>query len=863
MRKLLKSLFVLFLLVTTTLAGGLYYLGQKFNPEFVKGLIVENSDKTLPKTKLTIESIHYDLGKEFTLQIKGLNLVEKNNQAKLINFNDLKVKIPFMAIIKEGGVIEISSDSPNIYVKQEGEEFNWLRILPKSKEKVVKQERNSEEFEIPVEVMERIKKTKVDLKIKDLGLDLNMGIGKESKLKVSKILLKEVQLGTPLVFEVASSINHQLDAQKTLKTNIETKGSVDLPKFLKNSLVDLAIDFNITKSSLTGLPYKIPNLKGNIKLTGSEKDFDIKLNTSMDNLTTLDSSVKVKGKNITVDNLDMAITLGELKKYVGAKLNSQLKGFNLNGAAFKLNVSGSTTLTEDGPDVDLSLKTSLDDFLNLSSNIKFNKTNLDVSGLDIKIALNKVKKYIGKDLKSSLKILNLNNSSFNLKGDVGVNLEPFSLKPTLSFSNTGDITVKPNNDISAGVNFNGSFDNNNLNMNVNSKVFGGSVKTNIKTYLDPMNIKTDLAQLSPINLDVKLANFKVSKSLIQKTLYSKSKEKTPEKEVVDNTPGTKIFLPDVKVNITGNKIYIDKKQLSMKGKIIAKGNNIRTDGMRFYYGKGYLSTKFNSTIKDTKNIDSKLNIFFDRVKVDAFNAFFPPYIKDIKGKFKGKIKGSLNLAKKTKYNLKLQLKGYGGEMKGFNIAKIVGPMLNDIKLLKGKVPKTYNISDRFESLNVNVTASDKLVSIKKFSLVGNKKASRATAKGKLSMGKGKSDITGTVYIKQVAKEIRKHTRKKSIPYRLAGVGFGVKPDLGYTLKKLGQSVLRAQKQKVKKAIKKEVKKFKKNVKKEIARGKKKLKKNISREKKKIKRNIAKEKKKAQKKAKDFLKSKVKIKGIKF
>jgi len=444
-------------------------------------------------------------------------------------------------------------------------------------------------------------------------------------------------------------------------------------------------------------------------------------------------------------------------------------------------------------------------------------------------------------------------------------LDPLVIKPNIVFSNTGKIGINLTKDYHLKSSFKGSYINKALNLSTRNNFLGGLIVSKVKTVFDPLKIPSQLDRFQPIDVNVSLSNFKVSKKLIQSTLYGKkgkAGKEIPEKQ--DHDKGAKISLPRVNLNLSGNNIFIDKKNVSMKGFITVNKNKIKSNNLKLRYGKGSVLTKFNTTIIDTKNIKNSVNLKFLNVEVAGFNAFFPPYIKDLRGRFKGKVFGHVNLAKKLNYSLDASLYGKGGELKSFNVAKIVGPMLSDIKLLKGKVPKTYNISDRFEKLTIKAKANNKKIILKKFSLVGNRSESKATAKGTVSMIDRPSEVKGSLYIKQHARALKKYLRRTYLPFHLKGDGFALIPQAKFTTDFIMERLYKTAVGNQKRKLKAEIRKQKKKLKAELNKQKKKAKAEIRKQKKKAKAELKKKTKKFKKDSEKKLKKEAKklFKGIK-
>ena len=269
---------------------------------------------------------------------------------------------------------------------------------------------------------------------------------------------------------------------------------------------------------------------------------------------------------------------------------------------------------------------------------------------------------------------------------------------------------------------------------------------------------------------------------------------------------TKILLPKAFLKITGENIKIDSEVISLDSGIDIGGTKVSSDNTSLVYGRGNITLDFETNIFNSQDIRNNLNISFNNVLVDAFNAFFPPYLSDLKGEFRGSVKGSINLQETLKYKLNASATGKNGEMKNLNVMKFLKPTLEGIPMLKGKIPKKYNVSDKFETLQFSLIATESDNKILKLLLVGNNKDSKLDAKGNVSMIDKNSTIIGDIYVKELSNDIEQLTAQSNIPFKLSGEGFGLLPNITYTTDKLATLVARQATKKAKKDIDKKIKK---------------------------------------------------------
>lgn len=631
---------------------------------------------------------------------------------------------------------------------------------------------------------------------------------KESPKKIQPTLQKKSESSDIEIPEFVnkSKLNLKvLDAEFLLNLGKNQKSKITLNKiilknlnFVKTTAFEISslINYQLDKNSF---------FKTNIQAIG-----EIDLNKLIKNKS-IETSTQLKIQNTSIDGMSISLPL--------FKGNIKTKG---STEKLMLDFSG-----------------ELESVLELKMNIGYQKSSVNVTELDISIDPKKTISSFTPDLINSLKLVDFNDTRFKLRGDIALNLSPLKINPQLSFTTTKKIEASyvPQATILTGIS--GKVVGKEIVVKADSETLSGIVQTKIKTEFDPLNIPSEVTKFSPISIDLGINGLKISKSMIQNNLWKNTKSASPEQSSKtsiseDADPGNIVQFPPVDVSITGDKIYIADQMIKTNGTVTVRNNTIKANDLIFQYGKGKLKKSFETKIKTTKNIKTNFDLKFDNVEVSAFNAFFPPYLNDLKGKFIGKVNGNVLLANKVEYSISSKLQGRNGELKNLNIAAIINPILNDVSLLKGKLPKKQNISNKFDKLYSDINLDNRAIKVNRLEVNGHKKTFELITFGKVSMSENNSILTGTIYLQQNAKQLKKITGQSKIPFRLKGKGFAIyNPDLKYTtteltkftqklLKKKAKSQLRKEKKKIQSKIKKEKKKIKKKVDKEIKNQKKKL-----------------------------------------
>ena len=727
------SIIIIFCISTVVL------ISTKIKPELIKKEAISAINKNLPNATASIESIDYSIGTSVTLELEKFLLVEKATKNKLLSLNNLKVKIPIWAILTSGGTIDIITDNPDIFVNKKNGELNWSKALSTPNKKIVSE--NSDKKKVDkkeIEVPSFINKSKINFKLTNLNLFLDLGEEQKSKVNISVVKVRNISLEKSTAFEVKTEIKHQLEKEKFFKTKVKLVGEFDLGELLKKEKLKTQLNISINETKIDGLEFNIPNIKGKINLSGSVEKPIVDKSLVVQDVLNLKAKTKINDSKVSVEDLNIALSLEELVNKVPAETKKQLQDFNLSG---------------------------------------------------VKIVT---------------------------KGKVDLDLDKNELNPNIKIVTSKPIGMNAIDGIPVNIRFSGIVNGQKIEMILNNDLLNGITAARIDTKLDLMNPELDVKKMNPINIAISLSNLKIAKSLIQDKLWSSSNKTTAvsqDEQQAVTKEGSKIYLPKTNISINGKHIWIDKEEISLNGNISMNGTNIKSKNMIMKYGKGQFIPEFTANIKDSNTIDTKFQLGLKNVEVSAFNAFFPPFINDIRGNFKGIVKGSFLKATKPKFNVNVGVQGVNGEIKQLSLKKMFKSLID--KYAKGKADSLKDVDSKFDNITIKLNATEKEVKLKTFTMNGHKKKSKITASGNVSLEDKNSKIKGILFVEALRAELMKNADRKDMPYQLKGKGFGLLPDVGYTTEKLVSAV-------AKKQVKKESKKIEKKIKKEAEKKLKKL-----------------------------------------
>ena len=744
MNKKLKVAVVLLLVLIVGIASVFYIVSTKIDPELIKEKTIEALEDALPGAKASIDNISYTLGFTVDLNVAQLKLVDKKSKKKLFSVEEVKIDVPILSILSNGGTVDVKVVAPElVYEELKNGENNWKQVLPapKDKEKVGEKAASEKEDskEGPIEIPSFIEKSKIDLKISNLKLNYLPLNAKQTDVLVNKILLKNLNLKKTTAFEVVSSINYGLEEDKTINANVQLVGEVSLNKLITSGAVDMNMMLNVENIALSWLDFKIPNLKNVVRFNlAPTKEISGELRTEAGNLFNVETDFFVSKdyNDIGISNLAVTAYLANLAKVAGVdSINFNSSKLSLNGAA-KLNL------------------------------------------------LNKV---------------------FN---------------PSLAFSMDRPIEL-PIEGKSISSLIDGRFEGEDLFVKVKNELFSGVATIDARTKLNPLNLPDNISSFPEVKSKLLITNLKLDKPFIQKVLYSKTSEQEKSEAVpakVGDDPKGKvkpsaIEFPPFNVQLEGKHIFIDNQEMNIAGQITGKNQLIKTPKFKLTYGNGLVLIDSQTTVKTSENISSNFTINMNKMELKGLNAFLPPMLSEVRGRYEGKVAGSISLKQKMKYNISTNIKAFDGELKNLNLASFIMPLLEKIPFVKDKAdPEKLKITDRFDKLSLEAKSTEDYTVLKTFVFNGNKDNLVMRAEGKVGMDESKaSRITAELIVKSIKGDVEKITGKSDIPLLLEGNGFAMLPKVKFTTDKITERATKTeitkQKKKINKKLKKETKKL--------------------------------------------------------
>ena len=579
--------------------------------------------------------------------------------------------------------------------------------------------------------------------------------------------------------------------KKASSQKVETKDSFVVPAFISRVKINIKLED-------VGLTYRLKNKSsGSVRLQRFlVKNLNFESPTAFELLSQIDVT-PAKNQNLSLE----ALLIGQFN------LADLIKGDKVSSiVVLKLSKIKLSSFPGEIPEIKTDIKFMADKTGTITGVLEttfggHNKISAKYSVTDKKIEIKNINtELIVKDLLDivafSNSALQAKNSAFRLGGEVVI--ENSKIKPTLDFSLEPGVGFK-HQSITGTSTVKGSYKKNKLETMLSTKVLDGNIDVRVEGELDVNNKNFDLAKIAPIKINVRLANLKASRSMIQDLLYSNVPVKTQtgteavkgKAESAKHIDLPKIILPAAKINLAVEYLKVDDKDFLAKGLIVMGGNTITTQNLNFSFsgGKGELRHK---SILSSKAITNNFTFQLQGLNLAGLGAFLPPMLGGVSGIFSGKAGGDvvLNNRAELTYDLVVDISAKDGAIKGLDLSKKITSIFSSIPKLGslGDKLKGINIDDGFESLSLDGRFKHDDYHLKKFHFNGIRKMVIVTGSGHLyplpAARKSAIEADMTLNVAGISELMKKEFGTEVLPTRFTGAGFVLMPDIAYISKKL-------------------------------------------------------------------------------
>lgn len=617
-----------------------------------------------------------------------------------------------------------------------------------------------------------INEPKLDYREKEESSNWSRAMAGNTSSKNTSAKMKEDSVGelgasstllTLPVFLTKSSLNLRIKDIALGYATEDTSGSVILSKFLiKNINLETPTAFEI--DSDLSLSMKDDKASFSTLIIGEFNIFELLSNKRLP-LKAMVRTNKIKLPGMTSD-------LGELRTDIQISLeeNGSLQG------ALKNVLEGITA------DLDFSL----------------NKGELKI--FNIKIAaqvgqLLKISNHKGSEISAGKsQLLATGSLKIDQEGKI-VPLLNFKLDPAI---------VYQYDSVPAQITAEGTYQKNNIEVNVQTDVFSGVVTTKISGKHN-LNEIFDLAQLQPFRTVITANNLKIPGKFIKDQLYSNSKNindnKTVESdqtEVDEATVATPFVLPPGRITMNMNNVLFDDKELTAVGNFVLSGNSITTDALTFNYARG--EGKLTHVTKiENEAMKHQFDFSLKNFDLSGIDPFLPAFVGGTKGIFNSSIKGSATTGlrpSQTRYDTVISVDATNGEVVALDISDQLNSIIQKIPLLKDKVgdEKSFDFDGKFQKLSVRSKATDKKIDFSRLSFVGMGNKVEMSGEGVLypppHNGQSQVILNVTERSGKISKIMLDSIGDNTLPIRLSGPGLSLAPDYEYTLNRLAKTAMK-------------------------------------------------------------------------
>lgn len=412
-----------------------------------------------------------------------------------------------------------------------------------------------------------------------------------------------------------------------------------------------------------------------------------------------------------------------------------------------------------------------------------------------------------KDLHTILALdnsLDMSKAKFRVNGSFEID-EFSKMSPNFQYELSPAISTTVEG-VSIATTSKGEFKDDQFSLMVSNKIMEGTATVNILGKID-INKKIDIKSLDPIDVKIVARDIKLTEKFIRSKLWpAKKSEEVSEEIIAKESIDTKKAaanetqtptLPPIVALIDWANINIGGSDFQGKGKIITSSNSIAIDGIVFKFAKGAGKLSQVTMLKKNTN-ETKFNFEVTNLNLDSFKPFLPPFVENFKGDFTGKVSGNAIMFKTAtvpKFDIETNLNVKQGEIKKLNISDYINPVMKGLPVVKNfySSDKELKIDGNFETLSLKGNFTDAVYKINQFNFLGLGKKVEINGSGTISPNPNNTsemEVNVTDNTGKISDVLHKNTGSKTLPIKLVGAGFTLKPDVNFTIGKLAKGALK-------------------------------------------------------------------------
>lgn len=340
-------------LIVVFFGGAIYYASTKLNPEEIRKMAIDQTQKVFPNAVATLSNVKIGWGLNFKIELHDFALNTKGPEGlpvEMMAVKELIVKVPIWAIITNGGVIEIQMDKPLMNYAEFPVGNNWTYAMGDKKVEDEEPVKSPEEIAAAQEkAIGFLGKSKINVKLADVIVKYALRDNKSNgQIGISRFLIKGLNFESSTAFEIASNAKFVTADKSEVTFDTIAIGEINIADLVKNGSVSSLVIVKLNNIAKTGLEWKFPEVTTNINFL-LKKDGEISGNvhTSFESQNKIAADFKMT-KQIEISNISVDIILKDIGLIMGLD-----RAIDLSKA--KLTAKGGLIYTEDKKiDADLS-----------------------------------------------------------------------------------------------------------------------------------------------------------------------------------------------------------------------------------------------------------------------------------------------------------------------------------------------------------------------------------------------------------------------------------------------------------------------------------------------------------------------------
>lgn len=335
----LSIVLVLFLVVF----GGVYfYAKSQISPEKVREHTLAILKKSFPKNKVKLGKAELKFGLSINVEFDELKIGE--GKKKLLELDNLNIKLPIFAILTGGGDLSVNLNSPKLYYSENKKSNNWTVALSPSSKKNSKnknekqKEKSSSSKDTSLAVPALLLNSTVSVNVRDLKVNYVLKDKSSGSVKLERVLLKKIGLNNSSAFEVKSSLDYRMKSKEKVKLDALLIGQFNLSEFISSGELETVSELTLKNVLVPGLRKQLPELKTKI-VAHLKKNGNLNLDLDLSFLQQNKISLKVElaKKTVKINNINTSLVVKDLMSIAGVKIASvdpKKSTVSLNGSVY-------------------------------------------------------------------------------------------------------------------------------------------------------------------------------------------------------------------------------------------------------------------------------------------------------------------------------------------------------------------------------------------------------------------------------------------------------------------------------------------------------------------------------------------------